>query len=242
MFAMMVNNDFPIIASGAMKLNIVLPPTAEAAFRAYYDFLELKGKSINLTAISGLEETTCLHFLDSIALLNAGSFENKRVIDIGSGAGFPGVPLKIVEPSINLTLLEATGKKVTFLKELCNKLGIEASFVNARAEVASHESENREAYDIAISRAVARMNVLCEICLPFVSVNGLFIAMKSLDSEDEIEEAKSAIAAMGAQLRDNYEYEIPGTDRTHRAIIVRKTSNTPSKYPRRYAKIQRAPL
>ena len=239
---MMENEAFPIIAFGAMKLNIVLPPKAEAAFRAYYEFLEQQGKNLNLTAISGTEEVARLHFLDSIALLNAESFKNKSVIDVGSGAGFPGVPIKIAEPTINLTLLDATGKKVAFLKELCEKLDIEATLINTRAEEAAHESDKREAYDIAVSRAVAGLSVLCELCLPFVRVGGMFITMKSTDSGDEIEEAKNAITTLGAQIHENYDYKIPDTDITHRAILIQKTTNTPDTYPRRFAKIQKRPL
>jgi len=239
---MMANEDFPIIVQGAMKLNIALPPDAEAAFRAYYDFLELSGKSVNLTAISGEEETAKMHFLDSIALLKAASFKGKSVIDIGSGAGFPGVSLKIAEPSIDLTLLEATEKKAAFLTELCKKLNIRVSCLNARAEDAAHEPGKREAYDIAVSRAVAKLNILCELCLPFVSVGGLFVAMKSKNSEEEVKEAQSTVAALGAKLLDHYDYKIPDTDITHRAVMFQKTERTPGKYPRRFAKIQRSPL
>jgi 16S rRNA (guanine527-N7)-methyltransferase len=225
-----------------MKLNIVLPPKAEAAFRAYYDLLELRKKTINLTAISGAEEVARLHFLDSIAILKAVSFEGKRVIDVGSGAGFPGVPIKIAEPSIDLTLLEATEKKATFLTELCNKLNIEASYINGRAEDIAQESDKREKYDIAVSRAVARLNVLCELCLPLVRVNGMFVAMKSIDSGDELNEAENAIAALGAKMLDHHDYILPDTDITHRVILIQKIEKTQSKYPRRYAKIQRNPL
>jgi 16S rRNA (guanine527-N7)-methyltransferase len=242
MLFMMANGDFPIIASGAMKLNIVLPPNAEAAFRAYYDFLELRGREINLTAISGAEEVARVHFLDSIALLKAASFEGKRVIDIGSGAGFPGIPLKLAEPSIELTLLEATGKKTTFLAELCEKLNIKASCISARAEDAAHDPEKREAYDIAVSRAVARLNVLSELCLPFVNIDGLFVAMKSIDSEEEVKEAQRAMDSLGAEQYDHFDYNIPDTDITHRAVMMRKVKKTPGAYPRRFAKIKKHPL
>ncbi|MCL2662300.1 MAG: 16S rRNA (guanine(527)-N(7))-methyltransferase RsmG [Oscillospiraceae bacterium] len=239
---MMVNEAFPIIVQDAMKLNIALPPKAEAAFRAYYEFLELHGEKVNLTAISGAEEVARLHFLDSIALLKATNFKKKRVIDVGSGAGFPGVPLKIAEPSIELTLLEATGKKAVFLTELCDRLNIEAACLNERAEEAAHDSSKREVYDIAVSRAVARLNVLCELCLPFVGVGGIFIAMKSIGSDDEIEEAKRAIVALGAEIHKNCDYCIPGTDIVHRAVLIQKTTNTPDNYPRRFARIQKCPL
>ena len=231
-----------IIAQGAKELNINLPPTAEAAFRAYYDFLEKRGKDVNLTAISGAREVARLHFLDSMALLKATSFKNTKVIDIGSGAGFPGIPLKIAEPTIDLTLLDSTGKKVSFLTELCAEIGLEAIFANARAEEAAHEENMREQYGIAVARAVAQLNILCELCLPFICVGGFFIAMKSIDSDDELEEAQNAITSLGAEFHDLFDYTIPDTDITHRAVVFRKTAETPDKYPRRFARIQKSPL
>jgi len=231
-----------IIAQGSKKLNIDLPPDAGAAFRAYYDFLEKCGQNVNLTAISGVEEVARLHFLDSLALLNFADFKNKNVIDIGSGAGFPGLPLKVAEPSINLTLLDATGKRVTFMAKLCALLGLEVACINARAEEAAHLPELREQYDIVVSRAVARLNVLCELCLPFVRVGGLFLAMKGIDSSDEVDEAESAIKSLSAVVENHYDYSIPETDINHRAVLIKKTASTPEKYPRRFAKIQKSPL
>ena len=168
--------------------------------------------------------------------------KNKKIIDVGSGAGFPGVPLKIAESSIDLTLLEATGKKTAFLSELCGVLNIDVTCINARAEDAANEPDKREQYDIAVSRAVARLNVLCELCLPFVKPGGTFISMKSIDSADETEEAQNAIKTLGAAIQEHHDYTIPGTDVTHRAILLRKTSQTPEKYPRRFARIQKNPL
>ena len=233
---------FAIIEQGAKELNIVLPPGTEAAFRAYYDFLEKRGQNVNLTAISGAEEVARLHFLDSLALLNVAEFKGARVIDIGSGAGFPGIPLKIAEPSIRLTLLDSTSKRVKFLSELCQELGIEAECVSARAEEAAHSADMREQYDVVVSRAVARLNVLCELCLPFVRLEGLFIAMKSVDSAEEIDEAQSAIEALGACGQGNVDYIVPGTDIIHRAVLIRKVAETKNTFPRRYAKIQRSQL
>jgi len=238
----MSDEIFSIVARGAKKMNISLPPTAEAAFRAYYDFLEKRGQNVNLTAISGAEEVVRLHFLDSIALLNATSFKAAKVIDVGSGAGFPGIPLKIVEPTIYLTLLDATGKKVSFLSDLCTELSVEAICVNARAEEAAYLPNMRELYDIAVARAVARLNMLCELCLPFVRVGGYFIAMKSLETDEEIKEAKNAITTLGAEIKEHYDYTIPITDVTHRAVIIYKTKETPKKYPRRFARMQKKPL
>ena len=238
----MSDEIFNIVAQGAKKLNIILPPTAEAALRVYYDFLNKRGQHVNLTAISGVEEVARLHFLDSLALLKVTLFKDAKVIDVGSGAGFPGIPLKIAEPTIDLTLLEATGKKISFLTELCAELNISTTCVDARAEEAAHVPDMREQFDLAVARAVARLNVLCELCLPFVRVGGYFIAMKSVDSADEVEESKSAITTLGAKLNGNTDYTIPETDVAHRAIIIQKIVETPMKYPRRFAKVQKAPL
>jgi len=238
----MSDEMFAIIAQGAKDLNIDLPPGAGAAFGAYYDFLEKRGQNVNLTAISGVEEVACQHFLDSLALLKAADFKNTSVLDIGSGAGFPGVPLRIAEPAISLTLLDAAGKRITFLEELCVNLGIGVTCVKARAEDAARTGEFRERFDIVVSRAVARLNILCELCLPFVRVGGLFIAMKGINSEGETEDAKNAIETLGAEFDKFYDYTIQIADITHRAILIKKTVKTPEKYPRRFSRIQKATL
>ena len=235
-------NIAQIIERGAGILGVGLRNGAGAEFEAYYDFLEKKGKKHNLTAITGVEDVTRLHFLDSLALLKTADFKNARVIDVGSGAGFPGVPLKLAEPSIELTLLDAAGKRVSFLRDLCAALGLAAAFVYARAEESAHSFEYRERFDIAASRAVARLNVLCELCLPFVRAGGVFLAMKSMDSGAELDEARGAIDALGAELEGVCDYSIPDTEISHRIIIIRKTSTTPESYPRRFAKIKKSPL
>lgn len=231
-----------VIGQGARELNITLPLDCEAALSAYYDFLTERGRFINLTAITDPKEVARLHFLDSIALLGAVSLEGEKIIDIGSGAGFPGVILKIARPDINLTLLDATGKKVTFLSELCEFLKVEADCVQARAEEISHRDDMREMFDIAVSRAVAELRMLCELCLPFVKVGGLMVSMKSINSDDEIKGAETAMVTLGAELENIYDYKIPGTEITHRAVLIRKEKSTPDEYPRRFARMQNFPL
>ena len=233
---------FDNIAQGAKSLNIKLPPGARAAFEAYYDLLSKHGKSVNLTAISGAKNVAELHFLDSLSLLTVSSFSKVRLIDIGSGAGFPGVPLKLAEPTIDLTLLDATGKRITFLKELCALLDINATCIHARAEDTAHDTEMREQFDTCVSRAVAKLNVLCELCLPFVKLGGLFIAMKSIGSDVEFDSAQNAVSILGGEVQELVDYAIPGTDIIHRAILIRKVSKTPDNYPRRFARIQKSPL
>ena len=231
-----------ILAQWADKMRIDLAPESLHAFELYYDYLAKHRQYMNLTAITGVEDTVRLHFLDSLALFRCAVFKGLKVIDVGSGAGFPGIPLKIAEPSIDVSLLDATGKRVKFLTGLCDILSIQGRFIHARAEDAAHEQDMREAYDCAVSRAVADLGVLCELCLPFVRVGGMFIAMKSVNSDDEVAQANNAITSLGGKLELNFDYTFPGTDITHRAIIIRKTSQTSTDYPRRFAKIQNSPL
>ncbi|MCL2247886.1 MAG: 16S rRNA (guanine(527)-N(7))-methyltransferase RsmG [Oscillospiraceae bacterium] len=231
-----------IIGHGTKELNITLPLSSEAALGAYYDYLAQRSKLFNLTAITEPEDVARLHFLDSIALLGAISLENERVIDVGCGAGFPGLVLKIVRPGIDLTLLDATGKKIKFLSEISEILQVDVNCIHARAEEVSRERDKREVFDVAVSRAVAELRVLSELCLPFVKVGGLMVAMKSVNSDEEIKNAEPAMTTLGAKLESIYDYKIPETDIAHRAVLIRKTSKTPDTYPRRFARIQNFPL
>jgi len=231
-----------IITQGAVDLGVELHPESTLLFEKYYNFLEAQGEFMNLTSISGVNDVARFHFLDSLAILNSAVFADSRVIDVGSGAGFPGVPLKIAEPAIHLTLMDASRKRISFLSELCSLLCFNADFINERAETAANLPELRESYDIAVSRAVAPLNLLCELCLPFVRLGGVFIAMKSVSSESELAEAGTAIKTLGAALLESSDYTVPGTDVTHRIISLLKVSSTPDKYPRRFARIQNTPL
>ena len=228
-----------ILKDGAESLGLALSDDALQSFEAYAGRLTEKNRVMNLTAITEEDEVARLHFLDSLSLLPLADFKKASVIDVGSGAGFPGLPLKLAEPTISLTLLDAQRKRVDFLRELCGELGTDVTCVHARAEEAA---ELRESFDFALSRAVARLNVLCELCLPLVKTGGLFIAMKSVSSDEETAEAARAIRLLGGEPERTADYRIPGTDVTHRAILIRKVSPTPAKYPRRFAKIQKEPL
>jgi 16S rRNA (guanine527-N7)-methyltransferase len=232
-----------ILVRGAQEYGISLTNEAIEKYCLYHRFLEEKNKVMNLTAITGEKDVAELHFLDCLALLALDSFSGKSVIDIGSGAGFPGVPMKIAERALSLTLLDAQQKRVCFLEELCAQLGLaETACLHARAEEAAILPNLRSRYDFAVSRAVARLNVLAEICLPFVKTGGAFIAMKGTDSDDEIKEGENAFKKLGAELDKIADYRIPGTGIIHRAIIIRKTAPTPDGYPRRFAKIEKKPL
>ena len=231
-----------IIKKGAHIAGLTLPSNAISAFKTYYDFLTERGKDVNLTALSGERDIAYLHFLDSMALLSIIEFQGAKVVDIGSGAGFPGIPLKIVEPTIDLTLLDSSGKRVSFMSELCDMLKVDANCVYARAEEYVNNPAVRESADIVVSRAVAKLNVLAELCLPYLRVGGTFIAMKSADSESELFEAENAIQTLGAVLKECVDYTIPCTDVIHRAVVIEKIAATPDKYPRRFARIQKSPL
>lgn len=197
-----------------------------------------KNKVMNLTAITEPKAVAELHFADCIRLLGAVDFKNRKVIDVGCGAGFPGVPLKIAEPSIDLTLLDSLNKRVVWLSETLQMLGVSANCVSARAE--EYVQTCREQYDIVTSRAVARLNILAELCLPYVKVGGYFLAMKGAAAQEELDEAKKAINALGGRVERIYEY--PVADAIHKVVVVKKEKKTPPQYPRAFAKIKKSPL
>ena len=205
----------------------------------YLDAMLAKNEVMNLTAIRDPEEAVKLHLLDALSLLTDFDFKGKSVIDVGCGAGLPGMPLRIAEPSVNLTLLDATGKKIAFLQECCDAMGLSnVTCLHARAE----ETGMRECFDVAVSRAVAQLNVLSELCLPFVKIGGWFCAMKAVASQEEVDNAMSAIKKLGGRLDRQVDVKIPGTDVVHRLVWIEKIAPTPAAYPRRYAKIKASPL
>lgn len=230
-----------IVRSGLDELKIPYNDSTIGRLRIYSDYLAEMNKVMNLTAIEGDEATAKLHFLDCAALPAEEDISGKRVIDVGTGAGFPGMVLKILCPDISLTLLDSLDKRIGFLKNTCEKLGFEGvDCIHARAEEAPKEL--RESFDIATSRAVARLNLLCELCLPFVKKGGLFISLKSTDHADELKEAEKAIKQLGGKLEKVVNYTIPGTDVTHSLIFIRKVAPTPARFPRRWAQIKKQPL
>lgn len=208
----------------------------------YGELLLEKNKVMNLTAVTEPENVATLHFLDSLALKGCADFTGKRVIDVGTGAGFPGLPLKLWESAVDLTLLDSLKKRIDWLREVCGLLGLQAQCLHARAEEQSGQAGFHEGFDIAVSRAVARLNVLCELCMPFVKPGGVFIAMKSESSGGEIEQAENAVRVMGGTIERVYDYAVPLTDVTHRAVVIRKTGRAAPGYPRRFARIEKKPL
>ena len=218
-----------------------LPTENIPKLRRFSDLLLEKNKVMNLTAITEEKDVATLHLLDSAALLNMADLSGKKVVDVGTGAGFPGMPMRIVKKDFSLTLLDSLNKRIDFLKDCCAELGFtDVNCVHARAE--EFAAGNRESFDFATSRAVANLSVLSELALPLVKVGGQFLAMKSVDSEEEIAAAKSAIKTLGGKISRVEDYTIPGTDVTHRVVVIDKVSPTPAKYPRAFAKIKKQPL
>ena len=218
-----------------------LPTEGIPSLMRYAELLVEKNKVMNLTAITEPHDIATLHFLDSVAMLTLADLKGKKMADVGTGAGFPGMPLRIVEPSLRLTLLDSLNKRIDFLKEVCEDLGLnDVECIHGRAEefAASH----REDYDVVTSRAVANLQMLSELCLPLVKVGGYFLSMKAVDSEQEVNDAKNAIKTLGGQIEKVVDYAIPGTAVQHRLIFIKKIKETPKKYPRAFAKIKKNPL
>ncbi len=197
-----------------------------------------QNKVMNLTAITEPSQVAKLHLLDSISLLKVMNLKGKQVIDVGCGAGFPGVPVKIACPEMKLTLLDSLGKRMKWLETVLPQLGVEARCMTARAEEAV--AERREKYDVATSRAVARLNVLLELTAPYVRVGGYVLAMKGTAAREELEEAGNAICRLGLKLEQVVDFPIEDT--AHTVLVLKKIAPTPPQYPRRYTKIKQSPL
>lgn len=193
---------------------------------------------MNLTAITEPTQVAKLHLLDSISLLTAVDLKNKTLIDIGCGAGFPGVPVKIACPEVKLTLLDSLGKRMAWLEQTLPELGVEAKCITARAEEAVVHC--REQYDFATSRAVARLNILLELTAPYVKLGGAVLAMKGAAAQEELADAQNAIRKLGLRVETVHQVNIDGT--AHGVIVLRKVAHTPTQYPRRFSKIKQSPL
>ena len=234
-----------LIRSGLEQLGLTpsIPAQAPEQLAQYGQALIEKNQVMNLTAITEPRDVATLHMLDCAPLLACGRFSGRTLIDVGTGAGFPGLALKILVPSLEVTLLDSLQKRLDWLDETADSLGLEGVHtLHARAEEAGRAPALREAFDCAAARAVADLRLLCELCLPFVKVGGRFLAMKSVECGQELDAALPAIHALGGQAAGCYDYTIPHTQVTHRVVVVDKVSPTPSAYPRRWAKIQKSPL
>ena len=227
----------------AMDLLPQTPDRAPAQLAEYGRLLLEKNQVMNLTAITEPERVAQLHMLDSAALLKGADFQDKTLIDVGTGAGFPGIPLKILVPSLQVTLLDSLNKRVDWLGQVCAQLGLEGiRAIHARAEEQALVKGFRDSFDFATARAVADLRLLCELCLPLVKTGGYFLAMKSVDSDVELKDAERAIRTLCGRVERSADYRIPGTEVIHRVIFIKKEAETPKKYPRAFAKIKKNPL
>ena len=224
--------------AGLPELGLDLPEAVRNTLCAFGAGVVKQNEVMNLTAITEPDRVATLHLLDSLSLLTVADLNEKTLIDVGCGAGFPGVPVKIACPGVKLTLLDSLGKRMNWLDSYLPTLGVEAECVTARAEEAV--ASRRESYDFATSRAVARLNILLELTAPYVKVGGYVLAMKGSAAREELAEAKNAITKLGLKLEKVADFQVE--DATHSVIVLRKIKNTPAQYPRRYAKIKQVPL
>lgn len=224
-----------ILKNEFQKAKFTLSDRQVEQFLLYYEYLTEKNKVMNLTAITEYQEVVLKHFIDSVLLTHTTDLTSfETLIDVGTGAGFPGIPLKIVFPHLKITLLDSLNKRVIFMREVIEKLGLTGiTAVHGRAEDIARDPIYREKYDLCVSRAVANLSILSEYCLPFVKRNGMFISYKSSDIQQEVEAARKAIYLLGGKIRTVKKTEIPETDIVRAFVVVEKINGTPAKYPRK---------
>lgn len=224
------------------ELGIKITQSQGAQFQRYMELLLEWNEKINLTAITLPEEIAEKHFLDSLTVLKAVTIpQGGKVIDVGTGAGFPGIPLKIMRPDLQLTLLDSLNKRLLFLKEVCQVLGLEGETIHKRAEEAGRDPKLRERYDVALSRAVAPLPILCEYCVPLIKMKGLFVAMKGPSLEEELEQAEHAMEELGVEEQNQLSFSLP-TAGERTVLVLQKRQFTPKLYPRHGGTIQKHPL
>lgn len=228
--------------AGLEKLNITLTEKQIEQFLTYYEMLIEKNKVMNLTAITDYDEVIEKHFLDSISLCQVYDLTKPvKILDMGTGAGFPGIPLKIAFPEIEMTLADSLNKRIKFLDEVIMELKLEkVKTIHARAEELARNKEHREAYDLVVSRAVANLSTLGEYCIPFVKAGGHFISYKSGEIEEEVTGAKKAISILGGQIKDVFKFEL--SDQKRSFVIIEKIKGTPKAYPRKAGTPSKMPL
>lgn len=239
-------NDLSQFEKDLEQFQIILSDTQKEQFLKYYELLVEWNGFMNLTAITEFDDVMKKHFTDSLSLVKAYSeirTEKLKVIDIGTGAGFPGIPLKIVFPQIELTLLDSLQKRLKFLQEVIDQLGLgEVELIHGRAEDFCKPSMKREQYDLCVSRAVANLATLSELCLPYVKVGGKFIPYKSEKAEEEVKAAKKAIGLLGGEAKDQIEFELPESNIGRTLVVIEKKNATPKKFPRKAGMPAKEPI
>lgn len=238
--------DLTKFKHGLEELNITLTDEQIEHFLQYYEMLVEKNKVMNLTGITEYEEVIQKHFLDSLSLIRVIpdiASQKLTVIDLGTGAGFPGIPLKIAFPELEITLMDSLNKRILFLQEVIDALGLKkVSAVHGRAEEMASNATHRQQYDLCVSRAVSNLAVLTEYCLPFVKKGGLFVSYKSADSDAEIQEGKKAISILGGKLTSVDKFQLPDSDLRRALVCIKKVKDTPKKYPRKAGTPAKLPL
>jgi len=243
----LLKEDENILIDGARRMGINLHEEQIKKFSRYLELLVQWNQKINLTSLKTPQEIIIKHFLDSISCIQAINryinIEGTSIVDVGTGAGFPGIPVKIVCPSVSLSLLEARKKKTLFLEKIIEEMNFQqVEILNGRAEVFGKRPDYREKFDIALSRAVAILNTLSEYCLPFVRVGGLFVAQKGISYKEEIDKALKTIPLLGGELIGVENIRIPFINQERHLLVIKKTKGTPSKYPRKEGSPQKRPL
>lgn len=230
--------------TGLSEFHIVLSDTQMQQFITFYEMLTEKNKVMNLTAITEFDEVVEKHFLDSLSLANFVDLSNRtNVLDLGTGAGFPAIPLKIAFPNLQMTLVDSLQKRVLFLQEVITALGLtDITPIHARAEEIGKKQAYREQYDYCVSRAVANITTLSEYCLPFVKVGGCFISYKSSDIEEELAQGKKGISVLGGKLKEVQKFTLPDSDLQRSFVIIEKEKKTPKSYPRKAGTPSKNPL
>ena len=238
------NLDKSRLEEGLRQLHISFSEEQISKLLDYYVMVVEKNKVMNLTAITDYDEFVEKHFLDSLSLyLIMNLNDSKKVLDLGTGAGFPGIPLKILFPNLNLTLMDSLNKRISFLREVIDDLQLKnITAIHGRAEEAARQKEYREQFDLCVSRAVANISTLSEYCLPFVKPGGCFVSYKAGDVDDEIASAQNAVSVLGGRISEVYPFVLPGTDLERTFIKIEKVKKTPRVYPRKAGTPSKNPL
>lgn len=233
-----------LLINGLKELGLSVTDSQIDKFNLYYEMLIETNKVMNLTSITEYEQVIIKHFIDSLLVVNVYDInESKNMIDVGTGAGFPGIPIKIMYPEINVTLLDSLNKRLKFLNNVIEKLELKnISTIHGRAEDIAHKKEYREKYDLCVSRAVANLSTLSEYCVPFIKNNGKFISYKSSISSDEIIESKKAISVLGGKITKEETVHLPYSDMDRIFVIINKEKETPKKYPRKAGTPSKEPI
>ena len=239
-----MNYNLEKFKNGLQQLHIELSEKQMEQFLQYYEMLVEKNKVMNLTAITEFDKVVEKHFLDSVSLTQQLDLHQPlKVLDLGTGAGFPGIPLKIVFPELEITLMDSLNKRVLFLQDVISSLQLEnIEAVHGRAEEAARNKKYRESFDLCVSRAVANISTLSEYCLPFVKIGGSFISYKSSTIEDELKDGKKGIAILGGKVKDVYKFTLPDSKLQRSFVIIEKEKKTPKAYPRKAGTPSKDPL